>query len=60
MGSFKYVKGNGAMTTIPQTLTMKIDYNGIGCGKDESDLFPCESLLYIASYVASYVHKCDM
>ena len=42
VGSFRYVKADGSKTTTPPTLTMKIVYYGLGCGKDESSMFPCE------------------
>ena len=42
MGSFKYVRRDGIKTNIPTNLTMEIDYYDVGCGKDESKLFPCE------------------
>ena len=48
MGSFTYVKVDGNETIIPPTLSMKIIYYDVGCGKDESNLFPCEQQNVIA------------
>lgn len=42
MGSFRYVKEDDSKTRSPPKLTMKIVYYGIGCGKNESNVFPCE------------------
>ena len=42
VGSFKYVKRNGIKSNVPPNLTMEIVYYEVGCGKDESKLFPCE------------------
>ena len=42
VGSFEYVTEDGTITNIPPNLTMEIVYYSIGCGKDESNLFPCE------------------
>lgn len=54
MGSFTYVNEDGNKTRVPPTLTMRIDYYDIGCGKDESDLFPCEEQIMMhVVYVAT-------
>ena len=42
MGSFEYVLSDDSKSNIPPNLTMTIDYYDVGCGKDESNVFPCE------------------
>lgn len=45
VGSFTYVNEDGNKTRTPPTLTMRIDYYGIACGQDESNLFPYNGTL---------------
>ena len=41
VGSFAYVTEDDVITNSPPNLTMEIVYYESGCGKDESNLFPC-------------------